>query len=203
MPVRWPDGWPNNTLKAMRAADLRSVDWPRGRLLARRVPPGVCRRQGSLRRRQRPHRRRRLRASSRTPSSRPSRRSPSRTSFERPPPRRTSAACAAFRRSPSATSSSTATIASRRPLPPWPLRSLRECGSSGLRSRAAGAGSAVWDRRRLGVGRRRCTRPGVPAQARAAAGSLAIRGTWCHPPSRGNWLLNRQWMGTLRANGYE
>src|SRR5215210_8541645 len=63
-------------------------------------------------------------SSIRTPSSRRSRRSRSRTSCGRPRRRRTTVVSAASRPSPPATSSSTATTVSRRPLPPYAPRNF-------------------------------------------------------------------------------
>ena len=48
MPLRWPEGWPNNTLKAMRVAMFAQSIGRTVAFSARRFPPGICRRQGSL-----------------------------------------------------------------------------------------------------------------------------------------------------------
>ena len=123
MPIRWPEGWPNNTLKAMRAAifaqsigravafslaafrqafaggkDLSDVDNVLIAAAACELHPNAV-----LKALETQSVKDRLREAT---------------------PRRTSAASAAFPRSPSATSSSTATTASRRPVPPYAARNF-------------------------------------------------------------------------------
>ena len=147
-PIRWPEGWPNNTLAtAMRAATFAAADRASRRLLPRRLPPGVRRRQGPERARQRPDRRRRLRA--------PPERAPARRSRRQSVKDRLKDATAGgdrarrdrrAHRSRWATSSSGATTGSRRP----PPRSAPRGGAFASHTTERRHTPALSRRRRLG-----------------------------------------------------
>ena len=173
---------------------LRRLHRPRRRLLPRRLPPGLRRRQGSLGRRQRPHRRRGLRAPPERGAQGHRDSVGEGQAQARPPRRPTTAAFAASPRSPSGTSSSTATTASRRQLPPWPRRNVGVVSRRFSRKHGGGAAPLI----AAGVGAGLATVLGARGAARVA------RGLRDHAPQSGVSDIEREpAMGTLRTDGYQ